>query len=167
MEPDTKALTEREKETLRLLLAGHDAKSIAREFNLSVHTINDRLREARRKLQASSSREAARILAQQEAAPNLVAPQEIGIAEKLERVQLNGQPGGPERNSFVIAWLGGGLLVLILVFAALAFSVNGSGHGVIQACRTKPDADERRAGTASQCCLSKGMACADRCPELE
>lgn len=126
MEAAIETLTSREKETLRLLLAGHDAKSIAREFNLSVHTINDRLREARRKLQASSSREAARILAQQEAAPNFVAPQEIGIAEKLDGVQLNGQPGGPERKPFVVAWLGGGLLVLILVFAALAFSINGS-----------------------------------------
>ena len=110
---------------MRLLLAGHDAKSIAREFTLSVHTINDRLREARRKLRASSSREAARILAQQETAPNFIAPQEIGMADKLDGVQLNGRPGRSERNHFVIAWLGGGLLVLILVFAALTLSLNG------------------------------------------
>lgn len=56
------ALTDREKQTLRLIVRGHDAKSIARELNLSVHTINERLRDARRKLAVSSSREAARML---------------------------------------------------------------------------------------------------------
>ena len=39
------ALTEKEKQTLRLLLAGHDAKSMARKLDLSVHTVNERLRD--------------------------------------------------------------------------------------------------------------------------
>lgn len=56
------ALTEREKETLRLLAAGHDAKSAAVQLGLSVHTVNERLRAARRKLGVSSSRAAARRL---------------------------------------------------------------------------------------------------------
>lgn len=43
-------LTEKEKETLRLLLSGHDTKSTASTLGLSVYTINDRLRSARRKL---------------------------------------------------------------------------------------------------------------------
>ena len=43
-------LTDKEKEALRLLLAGHDAKSSARELGISVHTVNDRLRNARRKM---------------------------------------------------------------------------------------------------------------------
>lgn len=60
------ALTEKERETLRLIVRGHDAKSIARSLDLSVHTINDRLRAARRKLAVSSSREAARLLLQAE-----------------------------------------------------------------------------------------------------
>lgn len=55
-------LTEKEKETLRLLGDGHDAKSIAQHFGLSVHTINERLRDARRKMAISSSRGAARLL---------------------------------------------------------------------------------------------------------
>ena len=46
-------LSEREKEALRLLLVGHDAKSIAGTLGLSVHTVNDRLRDARRKLGVS------------------------------------------------------------------------------------------------------------------
>ena len=59
-------LTEKEKETLRMLVRGHDAKSIARRLGLSVHTINERLRAARRKLEVSSSREAARLLLEAE-----------------------------------------------------------------------------------------------------
>ncbi len=55
-------LTEKEKQTLRLIVRGHDAKSTARSLGLSVHTINERLREARRKMAVSSSREAARLL---------------------------------------------------------------------------------------------------------
>ena len=56
------ALTDKEKETLRLMLRGHDAKSMASKLSLSVHTINERLRAARRKLDVTSSREAARVL---------------------------------------------------------------------------------------------------------
>ena len=41
-------LTEKEKQALRLLVSGHDAKSMARQLGLSVHTINERLRDARR-----------------------------------------------------------------------------------------------------------------------
>ena len=75
------ALTEREKETLRLLLGGHDAKSIARELGLSVHTINERLREARRKIGVSSSREAARLLGEAEQrTPNSLGDNDFGVA---------------------------------------------------------------------------------------
>jgi DNA-binding CsgD family transcriptional regulator len=49
-------LSEREKEALRLLLVGHDAKSIANLLGLSVHTVNDRLRDARRKMGATPCR---------------------------------------------------------------------------------------------------------------
>jgi len=59
---DLWSLTEREKQTLRLIVRGHDAKSTARSLGLSVHTINERLRDARRKMAVSSSREAARLL---------------------------------------------------------------------------------------------------------
>jgi DNA-binding CsgD family transcriptional regulator len=50
------ALNEREKQALRLLLDGHDAKSAAVTLGLSVHTINEYLRQARRKLGVTSSR---------------------------------------------------------------------------------------------------------------
>ncbi len=67
MAHDVSALLEREKDVLRLLLVGHDAKSIARHLDLSTHIVNERLRDARRKLGVGSSREAARLLAQAEA----------------------------------------------------------------------------------------------------
>lgn len=63
------ALTEKEKQTLRLIVRGHDAKSVAVTLGLSVHTINERLRDARRKLAVSSSREAARLLLEAEGTP--------------------------------------------------------------------------------------------------
>jgi DNA-binding CsgD family transcriptional regulator len=63
MRDGVEALSDREKQTLRLLLAGHDAKSIARELGLSMHTVNERLRDSRRKLGVASSREAAPMLA--------------------------------------------------------------------------------------------------------
>ena len=74
-------LTEKEKGTLRLLLSGHDAKSIARQLGLSVHTIHERLRDARRKMSVSSSREAARLLHQIEGPPpELLGEKPIGDA---------------------------------------------------------------------------------------
>jgi len=59
-------LNARELEVLRQLLVGHDAKSIARLLDISIHMVNERLRSARRKLGVSSSREAARLLAEAE-----------------------------------------------------------------------------------------------------
>ncbi len=41
-------LTEKGKQALRLIVRGDNAKSIAAELDLSVHTINERLRVARR-----------------------------------------------------------------------------------------------------------------------
>ncbi|URW74548.1 DUF4019 domain-containing protein [Sphingomonas donggukensis] len=75
-------LSEKEKQTLRLIVRGHDAKSIARSLDLSVHTINERLRDARRKLAVSSSREAARLLLAVEsdgpAHPHILGDAEFG-----------------------------------------------------------------------------------------
>lgn len=59
-------LTERELEVLRLLAAGHTAKTIAYRLGRSETSINERLRDARRKTGVGSSRELARILDAQE-----------------------------------------------------------------------------------------------------
>ncbi len=75
------ALTEKEKQTLRLMVRGHDAKSMARHLGLSVHTVNERLRDARRKLEVSSSREAARLVLETEGdRPKNLADTQFGEA---------------------------------------------------------------------------------------
>lgn len=56
------ALTGRELEILRMLAAGHTAKSIAVCLDCSETAINERLRDARRKTGIGSSRELARLL---------------------------------------------------------------------------------------------------------
>ena len=78
-------LTEKEKQTLRLIVRGHDAKSIARTLDLSVHTINERLRDARRKMAVASSREAARMLFAAESE----TPDSLGDG------RIGADPGGP------------------------------------------------------------------------
>lgn len=55
-------LTEKEIEILRLLTAGHTVKSIAAQLGRSEASINERLRDARRKTGVGSSRELARLI---------------------------------------------------------------------------------------------------------
>lgn len=59
------ALTDTECEILRLLTAGHTVKTIAVRLGRSEASINERLRDARRKTGTGSSRELARMLAAQ------------------------------------------------------------------------------------------------------
>lgn len=113
--PDSlETLSEREKQTLRLLREGHDAKSIARALDLSVHTINERLRDSRRKLGVSSSREAARLLGEAERMhPNLLGDSDLGVAESAT-------DGGKKRQDAgrSVVWIAGGILVMLIVIAA-------------------------------------------------
>lgn len=113
-------LTEKEKQTLRLMGRGHDAKSMARDLGLSVHTINERLGEARRKLSVSSSREAARLLLDSEAdAPDCFGDRFLGeaathgaTAEAAATIE-----GRPRRTPWILA---GVLLMSLIALAALA-----------------------------------------------
>lgn len=59
------ALSPGEREVLVLLAQGHTAKTIAGELGLSTAAVNERLRSARRKTGAGSSRELARRLTQE------------------------------------------------------------------------------------------------------
>lgn len=118
-------LTDKEKDTLRLLLRGHDAKSSARELGLSVHTINERLRDARRKLGVTSSREAARkLLAEEgEETPEIAADKDLGDAAEgaLAADSMASATGRwaafglRPRRAFTLA----GVLVMSLILAAL------------------------------------------------
>jgi len=128
MTPAPQSLTEKEKETLRLLLQGYDAKSMARHLGLSVHTINERLRDARRKLGTSSSREAARLLRESEApAPELLGDKSFGAAPGAAAPHVLPQPaqrhGSRRRTGWII---GGTIMSLSLALLALS-SMSGSG----------------------------------------
>ncbi|HEY8573956.1 LuxR C-terminal-related transcriptional regulator [Phenylobacterium sp.] len=57
---DLARLSDSERQALRLLAEGHTAKSVARELGLTEAAVNERLRQARRKTGAGSSRELAR-----------------------------------------------------------------------------------------------------------
>jgi DNA-binding CsgD family transcriptional regulator len=112
------ALTEKEKETLRLILRGYDAKSSARHLGLSVHTVNERLRLARRKLAVSSSREAARLLNDSEAQhPDFLGYRLLGEAMAPAPAQPSAPPGRMSR-----AWIAGGLIAMSLLLAVLALA---------------------------------------------
>lgn len=114
------ALTEKEKESLRLLLGGYDAKSMARHLGLSVHTINERLRDARRKLGTSSSREAARMLREIEGAtPELLGDKAMGDAAPA----ANTHPAitDTRRGRGRAVWIAGVIVMsLVLALSALA-----------------------------------------------
>jgi DNA-binding CsgD family transcriptional regulator len=77
-------LTAREKEVLALIAVGHDAKSAARELNISPNTIHERLRRAREKIGTTSSREAARMFFNDEPhAPENLIPEKLVLADIL------------------------------------------------------------------------------------
>ncbi len=122
------ALTEKEKQTLRLIVRGHDAKSTARSLGLSVHTINERLRDARRKMAVSSSREAARLLLETEgSSAGAVTPDlfgDMGIGEDTTgcRVDQGSAPiGGAGRQSRLL-WIIIGVLLMTFALGLLAFA---------------------------------------------
>ena len=120
-------LTEKEKETLRLIVRGHDAKSAANELGLSVHTINERLRAARRKLDVTSSREAARLLLESEGDaidpdPDNLAYKHLGDASDASVPD----PRSTTRKGRTPAlWIGGAVIMSTLALV-IAVSMSAS-----------------------------------------
>lgn len=119
------ALTEKEKQTLRLMVRGHDAKSIARSLDLSVHTINERLRDSRRKLAVSSSREAARLLLEAEGdgsapTPEMFADTAIGEDADRSSVDQETAPTGGAGQAYRRPWIIIGVLLMTLALGLLA-----------------------------------------------
>lgn len=122
------SLTEKEKETLRLLVQGYDAKSMARHLGLSVHTVNERLRDARRKMDTSSSREAARLLREAEAQhPELLGDKGLGDAPPTDEPQMSSRPARSRGISRRTGWMiGGSIMTATLALLALsALTSNG------------------------------------------
>jgi DNA-binding CsgD family transcriptional regulator len=120
---DVQNLTQRQKDILRLLLNGFDAKSAARELGISVHTVNEHLREARRQLGVSSSREAARLLRQAEGAPpNDVGPKPLGVVDRARRQLWIGRSSRARR----LAYAGVSLVILVAIMG-IALSIAHQG----------------------------------------
>jgi DNA-binding CsgD family transcriptional regulator len=115
------ALTEKEKQALRLIVRGHDAKSAARHLGLSVHTVNERLRDARRKMAVSSSREAARRLLDAEGgSPDFLMDKQLGDADAVTRMRQDAAPDDGRAVKYRSAWAIRGVLVMSLFLATLA-----------------------------------------------
>jgi len=118
-EPLTDTLTDKERQTLRLILRGHDAKSSARELGLSVHTVNERLRDARRKLGVTSSREAARrLLEAEQETPETLGDKALGDA--LAAADAAQHPASASQRR---AWFGFGSGLALTLAGVLAMSL--------------------------------------------
>ena len=148
------ALSEKEKQTLRLLLTGYDAKSMARHLGLSVHTINERLRDARRKMETSSSREAARLLCEIEAqTPEMFADEPIGAASPNSPAQTAPHPGQGPGTVPQAGWMIGGLVMTMTmaILAAVAMASGGAGDaGAAMEVPAAVDASQQRAEQAAR-----------------
>lgn len=122
------ALTEKEKQTLRLIVRGHDAKSIARSLGLSVHTINERLRDARRKMAVLSSREAARLLLEVEGVdptashPEYLGDVQIGADAPDTQVDQEGAPISGAGRAIRPFWIIIGVCLMTLAVSLLALT---------------------------------------------
>lgn len=119
-------LTEKEKEALRLLMAGHDAKSAALELDISVHTLNDRLRAARRKLGVTTSKEAARALSEaeqstpqetSELAPESFVHKPLGVRESEKNQDIPTTADRSESGIIHFASRRKGILIMSLALA--------------------------------------------------
>ena len=120
-------LSEKEKETLRLLVDGHDAKSMARHLGLSVHTVNERLRDARRKMAVSSSREAARQLREVEReTPEYSVDRLLGDAGARPAAADLPLPVAAPRIPRGAGWVVGALLMSLGLALFAALSLSGS-----------------------------------------
>ncbi|MCI4589053.1 hypothetical protein MOK15_02885 [Sphingobium sp. BYY-5] len=112
--PDLSQLNDGERDILRLFAQGHTAKSVATLTGKSVGSINERLREARRKTGVGSSRALSRLLADQENRDMFIGVDPAGqpIADLPEAV-------GPSRS----ALFRGTVMIAIVTTTALAAGV--------------------------------------------
>lgn len=97
-------LNDRELEVLRLLAAGHTAKTIAVRLGRSETSINERLRTARRKTGIGSSRELARLLDTQKNGDKIIdlSTQDI-TGNRLEPPAPNGFKSSKGMTAMLIA----------------------------------------------------------------
>jgi DNA-binding CsgD family transcriptional regulator len=121
---DVSDLTERERQVLRLLARGHDIKSAARDLSISSSAVSDRLRQARRKLGVSTSRQAARILIAHESDYRNDVHRFLGIRNASNTAQPS-RANTFARNGLVMT----SLVVAAAFVSTLAINQPGSGAG--------------------------------------
>lgn len=144
------ALTEKEKETLRLLVRGYDTKAIAHHFELSVHTINERLRNARQKMSASSSRQAARMLLENEGDhPSFLADKFLGEAETADDLLAHETPDDGHGSRIPLAMLTGVIIMSFIVAAVALSSLSQNAAPAIEAVQAAPEAQTSSSALAA------------------
>jgi DNA-binding CsgD family transcriptional regulator len=117
-------LTEAERRAVALLGEGHTAKSIAGELGISVHAVNERLREARRKTGLASSREVARWLRAQ--GPQENRDEQIGVDAPPDPVEpVPARRTAPRRRGWTKEILAMTGLAALFSLAALALYPGG------------------------------------------
>ncbi|NJS14598.1 MAG: DUF4019 domain-containing protein [Sphingopyxis sp.] len=146
-------LTEKEKLTLRLLVEGYDAKSMARHLGLSVHTINERLRDARRKMAVSSSREAARLLREIESDhPEKPVSKDLGDEPAGYPEEMPAAPVGgglsPRRFGWVVGAIIMGISFALLALASLGDTISFPAPARPEAAASRPAAESAAAQSA-------------------
>lgn len=102
------ALTATERALLALLANGHTAKTAAAQSGLSVAAVNERLRSARRKTGAVSSRELARLLAQE------IRDEQIGLPSPTNAAAALALPAA--------RWTGRRTMMAMTILAAAALA---------------------------------------------
>lgn len=147
----TGSLNARELEILRLLAGGHTVKSIAVQLGRSEASINERLREARRKTGVGSSRELARMIDAQknrDTKSDLSPPRPSANAASV-----------PRRTGF--EWTKGRIAMAIMLPAAALALVLASGTA------TMPEAAETAQAAAAAPLAGKWSLDVARLPENE
>lgn len=131
-------LTEEERDLLQLLVQGHTAKTIAATRGMSVNAVNERLRSARKKTGAPSSRELARLLASADIRHHPKScNKEIGVTGKHIRGQKRQDRGLAIKLAPQLLWRGLSMFGVVTFAAALAVYTN-----VPEAVSTRADGPE-------------------------
>jgi DNA-binding CsgD family transcriptional regulator len=146
------ALSDKELEILRLLAGGHTVKSIAAGLGRSEASINERLREARRKTGVGSSRELARLLDAQK-----IWDRKSDLSPRASSSEAASMP----RRKGAFAWTKGRIaMAFILPAAAL-------GLALAAGTATMPEAAETAQAAAAAPLAGKWSLDVARLPENE
>lgn len=130
------ALTDKELEILRLLTAGHTVKSIAARLGRSEASINERLRDARRKTGVGSSRELARHLDAQK-----IWDKNIDLSARGSPIDEGAQSPIPTRLTSK------GTLIMLI---AMALAAAGIVFATAESARQEAPAQAEQVATSDQ-----------------